>query len=140
MTTLNTERATTLILHDGSVCSDVDPCYNIYVCSGHGATHLGTTTGTTRCPGAAERGYRSRVLGRTRVSAHARLCTWLDASTDALYPVLTGTFVVPTIYTQKPDSRVPQAEDVAIATRNYIAIIVYATGGGRGVDQMSRLD
>ena len=79
------------------------------------------------------------MLGRTGVSAHARLCTWLDASTDALYPVLTGTFVVPTIYTQKPDSRVPQTEDVAIATRNYIAIIVYATGG-RGVDQMSRLD
>ena len=37
-----------------------------------------------------------------------------------------------TIYTQMPDSRVPQAEDVAIATRNYIAIIVYATGGGEG--------
>ena len=117
-------------------------CVTIYVYVLNVGRHIWTTTRTTRCPGAAERGYRSRVLGRTGVSAHARPCTWLDASTDALYPVLTGTFVVPTIYTQKPDSRVPQAEDVVIATRNYITIIVYATRGGRpdvplGLDRQS---
>ena len=45
------------------------------------------------------------VPGRTRASAHARLSTWLDASTDAMCPVLTGAFVVPIISTQSRDGR-----------------------------------
>ena len=47
------------------------------------------------------------VPGRTRASAHARLSTWLDASTDAMCPVLTGAFVVPIISTQSRDGRAP---------------------------------
>ena len=74
------------------------------------------------------------VPGRTGDSAYARPCMWLDANTDALRPVLTGAFVVPVISTQLLDSRVPQAQDVAVTTRRHI-VINYATGGrggGRG--------
>ena len=48
------------------------------------------------------------VPGRTGARAHARPCTWLDASTDALHSVLTGAFVVPIISTQLQDSQAPQ--------------------------------
>ena len=62
------------------------------------------------------------VPGRTRASAHARLSTWLDASTDAMCPVLTGAFVVPIL------------KDVVLTTRHgalYINVHSHTWGEGR---------
>ena len=76
------------------------------------------------------------VPGRTGDSACARPCMWLDANTDALRPVLTGAFVVPVISTQLLDSRVPQAQDVAMATRRHTTNnkLRYFGGGGGSID------